>query len=217
MVAGAHGDRGDATAVGETSNRRERAARARYGLASEPDQRLVQKTGDGSEAAYSELVMRHSDRHLAFAERVLGDRAEAEDAVQEAFVKLWSHAETFDPSAAKFTTWFYRIVLNQCLDRKRKKKPDRLPEGYDGVDERENPARAYEKAEAATYLKEKLHELPERQRYAITLCYYEGLSNKEAAAVLGVGIKALESLLTRGRNGLKGILDERIMEHLKDR
>jgi RNA polymerase sigma-70 factor (ECF subfamily) len=200
--------------VGETPKKPEQTGRPSFGLSAESDRVLVGQVANGDEAAYAILVTRHSNRHLAFAERVMGDRAEAEDAVQEAFIKLWTRANSFEPSTAKFTTWFYRVVLNQCLDRKRKKRPESLPEGYDGVDERESPSRAYEESEAASYVKQKLAQLPERQRYAITLCYYEGLSNKEAAEILGLGVKALESLLTRGRKRLKKAMDNQAEDYL---
>ena len=200
--------------MGKSPKKPEETGHVRFGLSAESDRVLVKQVGDGDEAAYAILVTRHTNRHLAFAERVLGDRAEAEDAVQEAFLKLWSRATSFDPAAAKFTTWFYRVVLNQCLDRKRKKRPERLPEGFDGVDEGESPAEAYEESEAAAYVKSKLRELPERQRSAIALCYYEGLSNKEAAEILGLGVKALESLLTRGRKRLKKTMDDQAREYL---
>ncbi len=200
--------------MGETPKKPEETGRASFGLSAESDRVLVRQVAEGDEAAYAVLVTRHTNRHLAFAERVLVDRAEAEDAVQEAFLKLWSRANSFDPAAAKFTTWFYRVVLNQCLDRKRKKRPESLPEGFDGVDEREDPSGAYEESETASYVKRKLDQLPERQRYAITLCYYEGLSNKEAAEILGLGVKALESLLTRGRKRLKKAMDDQIRDYL---
>ncbi len=200
--------------MGEAAKGPEEAGHSAQGLSAEPDSLLMERVGNSDQAAYSVLVMRHTNRYLALAERVLGNREEAEDAVQDAFFKLWSKATTYDRGTAKFTTWFYRIVLNQCLDRKRKKRPERLPEGFDAVDEGEGPAGAYEEGEVAAYVKEKLGELPERQRYAIALCYYQGLSNKEAAEVLGLGVKALESLLTRGRKRLKKNMDVEARDYL---
>ena len=172
------------------------------GLADAPDHELAARVGDGQHAAYSVLVYRHTDRYLALAERVMGSRAEAEDAVQDSFVKLWTHAAGFDPSKAKFSTWFYRIVLNRCLDKKRVKKPVALPEGYDVVDDSDSPSESMEDKQSSKMIQVHLMELPDRQRTAITLCYFDELSNKEAAEILEVSVKALESLLIRGRRAL---------------
>ena len=90
-------------------------------LAEESDQTLAALIGQGDAIAFQVLMERHINMHLSFAERMMGNRQEAEDIVQDAFSKLWIHAEKFDPSRSKFTTWFYRIVMNQCLDKKRKK------------------------------------------------------------------------------------------------
>lgn len=151
-------------------------------------------------------MTRHVNMHLAFAERLMGNRAEAEDIVQDAFTKLWLNAHKFDAEKAKFTTWFYRVVMNRCLDVKRKKKPVALPENYEKVDEKANVEKDLEKSEQGKIIQQALSEIPERQRAAIVLCYYEEMSNKEAAEVLGLNIKALESLLTRGRKNLQGLL-----------
>lgn len=173
-----------------------------HGLSAEPDAVLIKMIANSDHAAYSVLVLRHTDKHLAYAERVLGNRHEAEDAVQDAFIKLWANAWKFDPSVAKFTTWFYRIVFNGCLDRKRKKIPSALPEGFDAVDDRDGPSEALAKEQRAVKIKEGLMNLPDKQRMAITLCYFEQMSNKEAAEIMDLGVKALESLLMRGRKSL---------------
>lgn len=172
------------------------------GLGELNDCELVQKVANGEQAAYSVLVMRHSNRHLMVAKRILNDQHEAEDALQDAFISLWKYAERFDPEKAKFSTWFYRIVTNQCLDRKRKKKPGALPEGYDAVDESDGPQEQLVQSQRGNTVKQALDRLPDRQKVAITLCYFEGVSNKEAAEILELNIKALESLLTRARKAL---------------
>lgn len=190
------------------------AEEASHGLLAEPDHVLAELVGEGNRAAYSVLVTRHVDRHVGFAERVLGSRSEAEDAVQEAFVKLWINAHRYDRSKAKFTTWFYRIVLNQCLDQKRKKRPDALPEGFDVIDGRDGPDKELQDVQRAQRVALALADLPDRQTAAITLCYFEGLTNREAADILELNIKALESLLTRGRRRLAQLLAEDAAELL---
>ena len=197
-----------------SASSRPAAEEASYGLLAEPDHILAGLVGEGDRAAYSVLVTRHVDRHVGFAERVLGSRPEAEDAVQEAFVKFWINAHRYDRSKAKFTTWFYRIVLNQCLDQKRKKRPDALPEGFDVVDERDGPDKELHNVQRVQRVALALADLPDRQTAAITLCYFEGLTNKEAADILELNIKALESLLTRGRKRLAQLLAEDAAELL---
>lgn len=184
------------------------------GLSAQPDHILVGLVAEQNAAAFSELVTRHADRHLSLAQRVMGRRAEAEDALQDAFSKLWIHAGRFDADRAKFSTWFYRIVLNQCLDLKRKKQPHALPEGFDIVDERDGPDRQLLEGQRARAVRLALSALPDRQQVAITLCYFEGITNRDAADILEINIKALESLLSRGRKQLAKLLTGEIKELL---
>ena len=177
------------------------------GLAQESDETLAFHIGKGDKAAFQILMERHINMHIGFAERMMGSREEAEDIVQDAFTKLWLNAEKFDPKRAKFTTWFYRIVLNRCLDKKRKKRPVALPENYEMPDERKNPVESLAAKQRRRQVVKALSEIPERQRAAITMCYFEEISNREAAEILNMNIKALESLLCRGRKNLKSLLE----------
>ncbi|MEN3952439.1 RNA polymerase sigma factor [Iodidimonas sp. SYSU 1G8] len=169
------------------------------------DETLMQRVGGGDEAAYRVLVERHLGQSLGFATRVLGDRAEAEEAMQEAFLKLWRGAPNWQPGGARFTTWFYRVVLNLCIDRQRKRRGRLVPldDAGDPADTRQDAEADLHERQVGSQIDGALGELPERQRAAISLCYLQGLSNKEAADVLDVNIKALESLLTRARAALK--------------
>jgi RNA polymerase sigma factor (sigma-70 family) len=90
-------------------------------LASDPDGELVARVGAGDRAAARLLVARHVDKLLALARRMLGDGAEAEDAVQDTFLKLWTHAARWQPGGAKFETWLFRVAINACYDRLRKR------------------------------------------------------------------------------------------------
>ncbi len=170
------------------------------------DEQLAARIAEGCETSFQVLMTRHVNMHLAFAERLMGNRAEAEDIVQDAFAKLWLHAGKFDPKKSKFKTWFYRVVMNRCLDMKRKKKPVSLPENFEKTDEKANLDKHLERTERGRIIQEALKEIPDRQRAAITLCYFEELTNKEAADILGLKLKALESLLTRGRRNLETLL-----------
>ena len=170
------------------------------------DETLVLRVANGDRTAFGMLVDRHALRYRALALRYLGDVALAEDLVQEAFVKLWTHARRFNADKARFTTWFHRVVVNRCLDEKRRKKPEALPEEYDQPDESPSVEHALMEADGNTSLKRALDALSDRQRLAVTLSYFDELSNVEAAEAMEMNLKAYESLLVRARAKLREAL-----------
>lgn len=175
----------------------------------ENDESLVARVQTGDHEAFAVLVRRRTPLFYTAAYRMCGQQDDAEDIVQEAFLKFWRKPQAYDPDKnAKFTTWFYRVVTNLAIDYVRRKKPqadpvvlDLMPDDRDGVDE------ALIADERADALETAIQDLPERQKVALNLCFYEGLSNKEAADILGVGVKALESLLMRAKTALKEEFD----------
>jgi len=173
---------------------------------SDPDGELVARAGAGDRAAAQLLVARHLPKLLSLSRRMLSDPAEAEDAVQDTFLKLWTHAGRWQPGQAKFETWLYRVVLNKCYDRLRRKGHTPLDEAPEPVDPALGPERALENAALAQALKSALDTLPPRQRAAVLLCHYEGRGNSEAAEIMGVSVEAMESLLSRGRRTLRAAL-----------
>lgn len=169
------------------------------------DESLMTSICAGDHRAFATLVERHNKMFFSAAYRVCGNPIEAEDIVQDAFLKLWAKPQAFDASrGVKFTTWFYRVVSNVAIDAARKKKPQ---VGTDIVDLMADQSAAADDMivmdEQQRALEEAIQELPERQKMALNLCFYEGLSNKEAAEILGVGVKAVESLLMRAKKALK--------------
>lgn len=169
------------------------------GLSAVADEELMRLIGEADDSAYSELVTRHLNWGLGFAERLTGSRADAEEIMQEAFLRVWTTAIRWRTEGARFTTWFYRVVMNLCIDRKRKKVPEPLAAAGDPADPAPGADRKVFKGERDRTVARALTGLPARQRAAIALCYFQGLSNREAAEVLSVSVKAVESLLTRGR------------------
>ena len=169
------------------------------------DESLMGRISSADHQAFSVLVRRHSDRFYRLAYRLCGREEEAEDIVQDAFLKIWDRPQLWQAGkGARFTTWFYRVVSNQALDVLRKRRaqaPDDAVENL--VDERPDQERALQLSEEQVALERALGALPERQKLALNLCMYEDLSNKEAADIMGIGIKALESLLMRAKAGLK--------------
>ena len=167
------------------------------------DAQLLAWSAGGDRRAFDEVVCRHGRFALRVATRLVGHAMTAEDVVQEAFVRAWSDAIRFDPQRAQFTTWLYRIVVNLCIDQRRRAQSDPMPENFDAADPALGAEEMLEQRERQTALAQALRDLPVRQRAAMTLVYDEGLSGAEAARVLGLSAKAIERLLARGRAFLR--------------
>ncbi|HEX6957422.1 MAG TPA: RNA polymerase sigma factor [Ferrovibrio sp.] len=168
------------------------------------DSGLMQRVAAGEHRAYATLVDRHLRHAVTLAYRVLFDRAEAEEVAQEAFLRVWQHAGRWRPDGgASFRTWLNRVVVNLCIDRKRRPGMAALEEQPDPVDPEATPYEARLAGETSGHVAAALRKLPERQRAAIVLCYWEGESNIAAAQALGITVGALESLLVRAKRTLR--------------
>ena len=196
--------------LGPSGAGRDRVARAvmdsprLYGEASDPE--LLHWSAGGDRRAFGEVVTRHGPFALRVAARLVADTHTAEDLVQEAMVRAWSQAANFDPRRARFATWLYRIVVNLCIDYRRRVQPEPLPDNFDPVDTTPAADEALAASQRRAALAKALGDLPVRQRAAMTLVYDEGLSGAEAAQILGVSTKAVERLLARARGTLRGRL-----------
>lgn len=153
--------------------------------------------------AFSILVKRHSTYFYRVAYRVVLEKETAEDITQKAFMKIWEKPDLWKGgeknNGAKFKTWFYRVVVNLAIDDKRRLKPVELD--FD-VEEESEKKDFFEQEQ----LQKALKSIPERQRAAIMLVYFDEIKQAEAAKTLGIGVKALESLLSRGKKKLGEIL-----------
>jgi RNA polymerase sigma-70 factor (ECF subfamily) len=168
------------------------------------DQELLALIQEGSHEAFAELVQRHTERFYRLAYRYVQNRETAEDLVQDAFVGLWANPASWRAERnSKFTTWFYRIVVNLCLDWQKKKRPLPLNEEMPLADERESADEAMIRIQEQKLLEKEIAALPERQRTALNLCFDEGLTNQEAAESMGLNLKALQSLIMRAKTTLK--------------
>jgi RNA polymerase sigma-70 factor, ECF subfamily len=168
------------------------------------DHELLSLIQDGSRQAFSVVVARHLDRFYRLAYRYVQNKETAEDVVQDAFLKLWEDPGKWQPERhTKFTTWFYRIVVNLCLDWQKKKRPVELDEESRFADDRESLDSEIIRMQEQQILEKEIAALPERQRTALNLCFDEGLSNQEAAEVMGLGLKALQSLIMRAKRTLR--------------
>ncbi len=165
---------------------------------------LLERIAEGEHAAFATLVHRHSMRFFRVAYRFVQVKTDAEDIVQDAFLKLWERPFIWQAGRnAAFTTWFYRIVVNLCLDHTKKKCPLALIDDHWVPDEREMQDEVLLIREKEQLLETQISHLPERQRTALNLCFYEGLSNQQAATVMGLRLKALQALLMRAKTTLK--------------
>jgi RNA polymerase sigma-70 factor, ECF subfamily len=183
-----------------------------------PDEHLMARVAQGDTHAFEILVRRHETSVLNLIFRFLGNRSEAEDLAQEAFLRVWKAAKGYEPHA-KFTTWMYRIVSNLCLNELKSPWRKRLvsfhwfgPGGQrsedDGtetaiVDETPSPEDRLLAQERRRRVAQALQCLPKNQRLALILKRYEGLSYQEIAKVLGCSVSAVESLLVRGKKNLQ--------------
>ena len=127
-------------------------------------------------------------------------------------LRAWSQSSQFDAQRARFTTWLYRIVVNLCIDHRRRARPQSLPDDFDPVDPAPGAAELMEVGERDATLARELRKLPARRRAAMTLVYGEGLSGVEAARVLGLSAKAVERLLARARACLREVLQPQAEE-----
>ncbi|MEM9399609.1 MAG: sigma-70 family RNA polymerase sigma factor [Verrucomicrobiota bacterium] len=168
------------------------------------DEDLMEQICQQRHEAFTVLVRRHTDKYYSLAYRVLGDRGDAEDVVQEAFLRIWRKSGMWNRrKMTKFTTWFYRITLNLALDYKKKRKPILVDNLLEIPTENPDRIEILKNLEQQRQLEKAIRLLPERQQTALNLCFYEELSNKEAAMIMGISLKALQSLLMRGKSALK--------------
>jgi RNA polymerase sigma-70 factor (ECF subfamily) len=167
------------------------------------DGELISLSASGDRQAFEAIVARHGRFALRVALRLAPDPVVAEDVVQEAMVRAWSQARHFDERRARFTTWLYRIVVNLCIDQRRRAPPQPALDAVDPVDPAAPADELLEASERHAAVLAALKDLPVRQRAAITLVYDEGLSGAEAARILGLSTKAVERLLARGRASLR--------------
>jgi RNA polymerase sigma-70 factor, ECF subfamily len=172
------------------------------------DEDLMARIATGDEPAFRLLARRYAGRAVSLARRITGNDADAEEVVQEALLRVWTNAPRWRPLAA-FRTWFYRVVLNLCLSRRRRGAPFvPLAAAGDPPDPSADVAAAAERDETERRIAVAIGDLPDRQRAAIVLTYHEGLSNAETAAILETSVSSVEALLVRAKRTLREKLDE---------
>ena len=163
------------------------------------DEQLVMQLGKGRVEALALLVKRHQQGALRLAFRSLGDWHLAEDIVQEGFLRVNRAAAKYRPEA-KFSTWFYRIVVNLCMDELRKRQRQAEASRNLAVatgSAADDPAYREERTELHEAVHRALGQLNERERLAVILHRFEGQSHREVAEIMEISVSAVESLLVR--------------------
>ncbi len=169
------------------------------------DEELVGEIGRGHMPCLAELVKRHQQRALQVAFRSLGDWQRAEDIVQDAFLRVHRAAPRYRPES-KFSTWFYRIIVNLCMDQLRRhqrqaKMAVDVPAPKPGS--RENPVHRQEVRELRQAVRQAIDRLNERERMAVILHRFEGLAHGQIADIMEASAAAIESLLVRAYRKLR--------------
>ena len=174
------------------------------------DRARLARVAAGDEAAFAEIVADETPRLLRFVSSILGSgQAEAEEIVQEALIRLWQQAETWQPDG-RISTWLHRVTYRLAIDVIRRRRPTVAIETVEDTleDAGPEPVARLIRVEDVNALRAAIERLPERQRTAIALCHFQGLSQAEAAAVMEVGEAAYKSLLARARRRLRALLAE---------
>lgn len=171
------------------------------------DDELLRFIAQGDRRCFQRLMERHVRAMLALSTRVLRNSDDADEVVQEAFLKVWTMAPKWQSDRdAKFSTWLYRVVLNASLDRLRRARYV----AEDAAEEQADPAPGgLERAMARQrerLVSAAMAEMPARQRQALSLYYFSELSAPEAARVLDLSLGAMEALLVRGKRSLRTAL-----------
>jgi len=174
-------------------------------VSDDPDFEIVVRVRDGETDAFEELVRKHGRRVYRSLLGILGSAEEAEDALQDAFLKAFQHLPNFE-GRSRFSTWLVRIAINTGLQRVRSRKEvDSLDEENEEFRPRniqawsDTPEEFYSREELRRLVEKEVMKLPVKYRVALMLRDLEELSTEEAAAALGLSIPGLKARVLRGR------------------
>lgn len=185
----------------------------------------------GDRAAFTHLVNHHLPSLHRYVHRLTGSAVEAEDLCQETFLRVWQRPGAYQPGRVRLTTWLHRVAHNLAVDQQRRRREIPASDGAAGdmaedplgaaagdrggnpaEDPAGDPAGRLAAHQAGHRLHAALAALPANQRAALVLCRVQGFSNAEAAAILGVGVRSVESLIARARRSLRRHLQQQADE-----
>lgn len=186
------------------------------------ERELIHRVAAGERSAFKQLYDTHSPRVLSLLLRLVGNRDDAEELVQDVFLSFWNHAESLR-GESKLSTWLYRVAVNRAINFKKRggllfqikqlfsletdeeSLIDRLP-----ASESDSPDRQLEMKQAQTQLADLLATLPERQREVFLFHKLEGLSYNEIAEELHVTLGTVESLMHRAKENLQKVMLKKV-------
>ena len=171
------------------------------------DANLLLASARRDSAAFAELVSRYYKPVYRMVWRMMNGNAETEDVAQEAFVKLWQNPSQVREAKA-LKGWLMRVASNLAIDRMRRKPHADIDSISEVADPRQVTGAELEEQAITARVNQAIASLPERQKLAVTLVYFEGMSNILAASVMEISVDAIESLLTRGKRTLRESLAE---------
>ncbi len=169
------------------------------------DDSLMALVANGDGQAYEIVVNAHLGRVVAVGRKMLGNPAAADDLAQDVMLKLWHHAPKWQPGRARISTWLYRVTSNLAIDRIRANRTSQLDEDWD-MPEQATQLQGLEEQALKQRVDRALQDLPERQRLALVLFHYQGLTMGETAEAMDSSVEAVQSLLARARATLKKML-----------
>ncbi len=169
------------------------------------DALIVRTCLDGKVEAFEVLVTRYQRVMFTVALRMLGEREDARDATQNAFIKVYQKLDTFDP-AYRFFSWMYRILLNECFNAKRRADRPGLPAPMAALAESALPDHMVEVAERQRLVRAAVVALPVRLREVIVLRHFAAQSYDEMSAAIGIPVKTVKSRLYTARQQLAVML-----------
>ncbi|MDF0728659.1 RNA polymerase sigma factor SigW [Cytobacillus sp. S13-E01] len=176
----------------------------------------IKQIKNGDQNAFAEIVELYKDKVFQLSYRMLGNRHEAEDIAQEAFLRAYVNIHSYDTNR-KFSTWLYRIATNLSIDRIRKKKPDFYLDaevvGTEGLTMYSHvaadvalPEDEVESLELQTMIQTEILKLPDKYRSVIVLKYIEEMSLKEISEILDLPVGTVKTRIHRGREALRNQL-----------
>ena len=161
------------------------------------------RISQGDELAFTSLLGRHLGPVHSYLARMTASSTEAEDLAQETFLRIWRKADSYRPGKVRASTWIYTIAHNLFVDAYRKNREITNAETLEIEDQNADPAHAYTNLKQLQRLQTAIAALPDQQRSALLLCQVQGFSNIEAAQIMHITSRALESLLARARRSLR--------------